>query len=221
VSDAITGVILQIDHEAVVVTAVAPLTVLSSAVVGGGVVQARALVNVHVPKSFPCESPEAPLADFVHRRGVPQPFVGFLTAARTENAETAFEEAGGVAALAVVTVGLDNLVAAGLSRVASVGTPSTINAIVVVDADPSPAALVNAALTVTEVKTATLVACGVVCADGAAASGTSTDAVAIAATGRGLPCRYGGPVSDLGRVVARASRKALEAGIRRWVGEHT
>ena len=219
-SERIEGVAVEVDPTAVLVTAARPLTVLSSAVVGGGFLQARALVNLHVPKSFPCESPEATLADFVHRRGVPQPFVGFLTAARTEHAEVVYEEARGVGALAVVTVGLDNPVAAGLSPVAGVSPPSTINAIVVVDADASPAALVNAALTVTEVKTATLVAFGVACEGGGLASGTSTDAVAIATTGRGRACRYGGPVSDLGWVVARAARAALEAGIRRWIGAH-
>jgi acetyl esterase/lipase len=124
------------------------------------------------------------------------------------------------AAPLVVTVGLGNPIAAGRSPLVSRSAPSTINVIVVVDADPSPAALVNAALTVTEVKTATLAACGVRCADGAPASGTSTDAVAVAATGRGRSCRYGGPVSDLGWVVARAARAALEAGIRRWAGDH-
>jgi iron complex transport system ATP-binding protein len=218
-SDAIPGVALRIDAEAVVVTADAPLTVLSSAVVGGGLAKARALVNLRVPRRFPCEAPEAVLADLVQRRGLPQPYVGFLTAARTELAEVAREEARGIRALAVVTVGLDNPVAAGRSSVAA-AAPSTINTLVVVDADPSPAALVNAALTVTEVKTAVLAACGVVCEDGHPASGTSTDAVAVAATGRGVPCRYGGPVSDLGWVVARAARAALEAGIRKWAGDN-
>jgi iron complex transport system ATP-binding protein len=125
-----------------------------------------------------------------------------------------------VTALAVVTVGLSNPVAAGLSPCAAVPVSSAINAIVIVDADAAPAALVNAALTVTEVKTAALIAHGVLCDDGAPASGTATDAVAVAATGRGRPCRYGGPVSEMGWVVARAARSALEAGIGRWLDEH-
>src|SRR3989442_218035 len=57
-------------------------------------------------------------------------------------------------------------------------------------------------------------------ADGRLASGTSTDAVVVAATGRGPRCRFGGPVSDLGAVVARAVREALSAGIDRWLEEH-
>ena len=53
------------------------------------------------------------------------------------------------------------------------------------------------------------------------ASGTSTDAVVVAVTGRGAAHRFGGPISDLGWVVARATRSALEPGIRRWMDEHS
>ena len=80
-------------------------------------------------------------------------------------------------------------------------------------------ALVNLALTVTEVKTLVLVAAGLSCQDGAAASGTSTDAVVVAATGRGPTVRFGGPISDAGWVVARAARTALAAGVRRWMAD--
>jgi iron complex transport system ATP-binding protein len=93
---------------------------------------------------------------------------------------------------------------------------STINALVVVDADPEPAALVNAVITATEVKGLALRAAGLVMPDGTAASGTSTDAVVIAATGRGPTARFGGPASPLGWAVARAVRAALEPAIRDW-----
>jgi adenosylcobinamide amidohydrolase len=54
-----------------------------------------------------------------------------------------------------------------------------------------------------------------------AAWAPSTINVVVAATGRGTPHRFGGPISDLGRVVARAARGALESGIRRWMDEHS
>src|SRR2546426_9195661 len=50
-------------------------------------------------------------------------------------------------------------------------SPATINTIVVVDAVAEPAALVNAIITATEVKTLALTAVGVRCADGRLASG--------------------------------------------------
>jgi adenosylcobinamide amidohydrolase len=48
-------------------------------------------------------------------------------------------------------------------------------------------------------------------------SGTSSDAIVIAATGRGPRVQFGGPVSELGWSVARAAGAALDAGIRGWL----
>src|SRR5437764_107199 len=48
----IAGVHVDIGHEAVVVRADEPLTTASSAVVGGGLGRASAIVNLHVPKNF-------------------------------------------------------------------------------------------------------------------------------------------------------------------------
>jgi iron complex transport system ATP-binding protein len=215
----IDGIETTVDREAVVVTAREPLAVLSSAFVRGGFATARAIVNLHVPKSLPQEDSDVLLPAFVDRRRIPGPWVGLLTAAWTERAEVAEECRNGVTALAIVTVGLSNRVSAGTTPIA-VWAPSTINTIVVVDGAPDPAALVNTVMTVTEVKTSLLAAADLRCADGHVASGTSTDAIVVAATGRGPRQRFGGPISDLGWVVARASRAALGAGIQRWIEEH-
>src|SRR5436190_505279 len=122
-------------------------------------------------------------------------------------------------ALVVVTVGLSNPSAAGLSARAA-WLPATINTITVVDADPEAAALVNLVATLTEVKTDVLRAAGVRCDDGRAATGTSSDAVVVAATRRGTRCRYGGPVPDVGWAAASAARQALETAVGRWLAEH-
>ena len=211
----IEGVEIEIDAEAVVVTASGPLTVLSSAVVGGGLGQARAIVNLHVDKHCPWGDADLRLDAFAARRALPAPWVGLLTAAWTERAQVTAESAHGIHAVVVATVGLGNPVAAGWSAAAP-ASPGTINTIVVVDAAVEPAALVNLAVTVTEVKSLVLAAAGLRCADGAGASGTSTDAVVVAATGRGATARFGGPISDAGWVVARAARTALAEGVRRW-----
>jgi iron complex transport system ATP-binding protein len=211
---------VHVDREAVVVTGAIPLVVLSSAVAGGGFATARAIVNVHVHKNYPWHAGDVALDEFTSRRSIPTPWVGLLTSAWTDRAEVAVERGDGVTALAVATVGLGNVIAAGLTPPALAPSASTINTIVVVDADPDPAALVNAVMTVTEVKALVLREAGVRCADGHASGGTSTDAVVLAATGRGKRCRFGGPISDLGWAVARASRAALTAGVRRWLEDH-
>ena len=212
----IAGVSVEAGREAVVLVSEHPLRVLSSAVHHGGFVEARAVVNLHVDKGDPCADPEGMVTAFAHRARVPAPWVGLLTGALTERAAIVAESAGEIGALAVATVGLSNPVAAGHSPIAT-WTPSTINTVVVVDADPEPAALVNAVITVTEVKGLALRAAGIGMGDGVAASGTSTDAVVIAATGRGARARFGGPASPLGWAVARAVRGALDRGIRDWL----
>lgn len=215
----IDGVEVTRDREAVVVTAGAPLAVLSSAVARGGLTEARAVVNLHVPKDLALAETDARLGAFARRRAIPLPWVGLLTAAWTERAETTEAEGHGLRAVAVVTVGLSNRIAAGVDG-AGAWAPSTINTIVVVDAAPEPAAMVNVVMTATEVKTALLAEAGVRCRGGLPASGTSTDAVVVAATGRGRACRFGGPVSELGSVVARAVREAMGRGIARWLEDN-
>jgi len=215
----IEGIEVAIDSEAVVVTASEPLTVLSSAFVGGGFAAAHAIVNLHVRKNIAEAETDGLLSRFVERREIRGPWVGLLTSAWTENAVVAEAAGSGMTALAVATVGLSNRITAGRTPLGA-WAPSTINTAVVVDAAPEPAALVNAVMTVTEVKTSLLASVDLRCDDGSVASGTSTDAVVVAATGRGLRCRFGGPISDLGWVVARAAREALDAGIRRWIEAH-
>jgi len=218
----IDGVEHAVSAEAVVVRFREAVTVVSSAIVGGGLATARAIVNLHVPKNWQpppraaASGWEAALDDFVARLGLPSPYVGLCTSAWTQHAEAAVEEVDGLRALTLVSVGLGNPIAAGRSIAGRAPSPSTINTIVVVDAAPSPAALVNLVITVTEVKTAVLREVGLRCADGQPASGTSTDAVVIASTGRGRPCDFGGPISELGAVVAHASARALGRGVRAW-----
>lgn len=211
----ILGVDVSIDREAVVVRSARPLSACSSAVVRGGLVEARAVVNLHVGKDDPCADPPAMLAAYARRAGVPEPFVGLLTGAWTEHATVGEEKGAGIPVLAVATVGLSNRIAAGRGPV-SRWAHGTINTIVVVDADPEPAALVNAVMTVTEVKALLLQEAGVRDPAGGLCTGTSTDAVVIAATGRGARARFGGPASELGWSIAQAARRALELGIRGW-----
>jgi iron complex transport system ATP-binding protein len=215
----IDGVELTVGAEAVTVTAGEALTVVSSAVVGGGFTPARSIVNLHVPKDCPWQIADRALADFIRRRGLAAPVVGLLTSAWTELAEVATESNDGLTALVAVTVGLGNVVSSGRST-AEAAMPGTINTIVIVDAVADPAALVNVVITVTEVKTLALAAAGVQCRGGEPATGTSTDAVVVAATGRGRQCRFGGPISTMGWTVARAARTALETGVERWQERH-
>jgi adenosylcobinamide hydrolase len=222
----IDGVAYEVGAEAVVVRSCEPLTVLSSAVAGGGLTTARTIVNLHVAKNWQ-PAPRgaitgwtAALDDFVVCRALPMPYVGLCTSAWTEHAEVAFEADVGLGVLVLASVGLGNPIAAGFSRAAAGAMPSTINTIVVVDALAPPVVLVNLVITVTEVKTAVLREAEVRCPEGPLASGTSTDAVVVACTGRGRTADFGGPISNLGALAARAAHRSLERGVRAWLERH-
>ncbi len=202
------GIEIRADQEAVHVTSEKPLICCASAIVGGGIIRACHILNMHVPKGYCAPDPGADLRAFAKRWGIVEPFVGMMTAAWTEKASVVTEAQGGLTVTAVITAGLSNPVAAGVSGMHQC-EPSTINTILLVDADLSPAALVNSIITATEAKALVLGEIGALTPDGRPASGTSTDAVIVAATGRGRRVTYAGPVSDCGWLLARATRLAL------------
>jgi len=210
------GVIVTIGARAVRVTSETPLTVLSSAVVGGGYGSTREILNVHVDDKYDGERPDEDLAAVADELGVDGPFVGLMTAAYTQFARCATETLGALTVAAVVSVGLSNTSSAGVTPPigaeaadAPAPGPGTINVILLVDGALTPAAMVNAVITATEAKTMTLAAWDVKTPEGDEASGTSTDTVVVACTGRGEALSYAGPATQVGWIAARAVRAAM------------
>jgi adenosylcobinamide hydrolase len=205
---------VAIDEHGVSLRSERLLFVLSSAVVGGGFYRARDIVNMHVDDMPHGTSPEDELAAYAARLGIDAPFVGVMTAAKTQYAQVAADSRDGLTVAVVVSVGLSNTTSAGVSDpvvdVSGTGSPGTINTIVLVDGQLTPAALVNVVITVTEAKTMVLSEWQVRTADGEAASGTSTDSVVVAATGRGPALSYAGPATTVGWLAARTTRQAIE-----------
>ena len=211
------GISVTTDRRAVRVSSERPLTVLSSAVVGGGYGSTREILNVHVGDQYHGERPDEDLAVAAAELGVAEPFVGLMTAAPTEFARCAVEELGDLTVAAVVSVGLSNTSSAGVTPPIGTGPadaaaspcPGTINVILLVDGALTPAAMVNAVITATEAKTMTLAAWDVKTPEGDAASGTSTDSVVVACTGRGEETGYAGPATQVGWLTGRAVRAAM------------
>ncbi len=211
------GVRATIDAGAVHVTGEQPLAVLGSALVGGGRRQSRHILNMHVDDVPPEARPEELLAAFAAARGVGEPFVGLMTAAATEHARVVSLSRGGVTVAAVVSVGLSNTCSAGVTPPAHVprdvppapAAPGTINVILVIDAELEQSAMVNAVITATEAKTMTLLEWDVRTPQGEPASGTSTDSVVVACTGRGSRQAYAGPATVTGWLIARTVRDAI------------
>jgi adenosylcobinamide amidohydrolase len=206
------GIVLARTAEVLVVHSQQPLTVLSSAVVGGGMARVRYLLNRHVHHDYNCLDPEADLVAFARSRGIGEAFVGLMTAVSLEKARVVTRRAACLTVAAVVTAGLSNATTPGLSAPVTPG-PGTINMILLLDACLTPAAMVNAVITATEVKTQVLLARGVRTPEGYAATGTSTDTIAVASTGRGIPLVYAGPVTLVGWLIGRCVRTALEEAL--------
>jgi iron complex transport system ATP-binding protein len=218
------GITVRIGPRAVRVSSGEPLAVLSSAVAGGGYGRTREILNVHVDDKYDGERPDEDLAAVAAELGAGAPFVGLMTAAYTQFARCAVETLGDLTVAAVVSIGLSNTTSAGVTppigleaageaggREAGAGAPSpgTINVILLVDGALTPAAMVNAVITATEAKTMTLGAWDVKTPEGDAASGTSTDTVVVACTGRGEELCYAGPATPVGWLAARAVRAAM------------
>src|SRR5215510_14276616 len=205
-------VVLTRTAEVLVVHSQQPLTVLSSAIVGGGVVRVRYLLNRHVHHDYNCLDPVADLIAFARSQDISEAFVGQMTAVSLQKARAIRLRAETITVAAVVTAGLSNATIPGLSAPVTPG-PGTINMILLIDACLTPAAMVNAVITATEVKTQVLMARGVRTPEGYAATGTSTDAIAVASTGRGTPLAYAGPVTPVGWLLGRCVRTALEEAL--------
>jgi iron complex transport system ATP-binding protein len=138
-----------------------------------------------------------------------------MTAAYLDGVQTVTLQEDKLTVAAVVTAGLSNPAAAGLSPPAVLG-PGTINLILLVAADLSPAAMVNAAITATEAKTDVLRQYAVHTPEGHLATGTSTDSVVVAGTGRGTQLPYAGPATTVGWLIGRCVRQSLAAALANW-----
>jgi adenosylcobinamide hydrolase len=202
------GVVTSLTADALVVRSERSLCTLASAVVGGGFTRTRCIVNRHVHKDYDDRDPAADLLAFARARGIDQPFVGLMTAVRLSQARAATWHDGGTRIATIVTAGVGNSTAAGLSPPA-VCAPATVNVILLVDGNLPPSAMVGAVITLTEAKTQLLLERDVRTSEGHPATGTSTDAVVVACTGRGAPLPYAGPVTRIGWLIGRSVRHVL------------
>jgi iron complex transport system ATP-binding protein len=189
-----------------------PLKALSSAIVGGGFRRVHHLLNAYVDKDYNSMTPQADLHALARRLGVSGPFVGLLTAVPLRKARLAFYREDGLSVGALITAGVGNAASAGVTKPYCSQT-GTINIILLLDADLTRSAMLNAFVTATEAKTAVLQARNIRTPDDDLATGTSTDTVTVAATGKGKPHSYAGSVTVLGWLIGRAVRQALSESL--------
>ena len=188
-----------------------PRPVLSSAPVGGGDLLARQVVNlcVHGPGGqAACDDPEGAFAQLAAAQGWQGPLVGLMTGVAAAHVGTA--RRGEWAVLATAATG--NAHRAGQPAPPADG-PGTINIVAVTGGALTPAARAEALALAAEAKAALLADLGIRVPDmGCLASGTGTDAVAIAAeTGATVP--YTGYHTASGQALVAAVREAVAASL--------
>jgi len=218
------NVLLDRSPEHVRVVFESPCPVLSSAVFNGGWTTADAVLNLKVPKrppspDAPLDPPEKTLAGYCIRNGWQGVTVGMMTAASMNSLRIAHERIHAFATAVLVTSGLSNPLRAGdpaprQTLDTAAAAAGTINTIIVTSAAMTPAAMVEAVMIAAEAKAAALQSSGVRSrVSGAIATGTGTDAVALAC-GKGIPqLRYCGKHTLFGETLARLVIQATTTSI--------
>jgi iron complex transport system ATP-binding protein len=208
----IHGISITQTLEVIHVRSESPLNVLSSAIVGGGFRRASHILNAFVDKGYNSTNPKADLRALARRCGVEDSFIGLLTAVYLRKARLAFFEDGDLSVAALITAGVGNAANAGITQPYRPQT-GTINIILLLDANLTRGAMLNAFITATEAKTAVIQSRNICSPDGDLATGTSTDTITVATTGKGKLQNYAGSVTVLGWLIARAVRQALSESL--------
>jgi adenosylcobinamide amidohydrolase len=167
------------------------------------------VVNVQVPTDYGRRDVAVHIAEVAAALGLAGLGVGMLTAADVGAAVVA--EDGGVRVEA--TVGLTRPIWASApperrEGVTAQGPPGTVNVVAFLPVRHSDAALANILCTITEAKVQALLDGGI------AGTGTASDAVTVLCPISGPAQPFGGPRSEFGARVARATYDALRSGMR-------
>jgi len=208
----IHGISISETPEVIHVRSESPLSVLSSAIVGGGFRRVFHILNAYVDKDYNSTNPKADLRSLARRCSVDGPFVGLLTAVYLRKARLAFFESDGLSAGTLITAGVGNAASAGITKPYSYQA-GTINIILLLNANLTRSAMLNAFITATEAKTAVIQARNIRTPDNDLATGTSTDTITLATTGKGKLQNYAGSVTTVGWLIARAVRQALSESL--------
>jgi len=201
-----------------------PYQVVSSAVLGGGFAEASHIINLKVAKQSTglnpgIQSPGVELAGYCERNGWKGVAVGMMTAASMDSYRMVRELQQDIDLIVMVTSGLSNARRAGdraehrqmMPTVVDVGT---INIICLTSTGMTPAAMIEAVMTITEAKAAALQNLKISSpVSNQPATGTGTDSIAIAADPRAGKIHYCGKHVIFGEVLARLVIRAVTSSI--------
>jgi iron complex transport system ATP-binding protein len=215
----IDGTRCEIKEDTLIITMDQALKTLSSSILGGGFSQVRYILNHHVEKDFNHEAPATYLKNVALEMGIEGPVVGMMTAADLSNLAVINVGRRGLKINAIITGGISNAAAVGEKTESRRSEVGTINTIVIVDGSLYEGALVGAIITITEAKSAALRELNVINPKTSGlATGTTTDSVVVACTGRGPPLEYAGTGTLLGELIGRSVKKGTKEAVAKQEG---
>ncbi len=215
----IEGIDCRVEEDMLIIESSSPLETLSSAVLNGGLRDADAIVNCRVSESYDHVDPEGYLRAKVRSVGLkPEKVIGLMTAVDPCNTALTAKKLGNLTVCSVVSAGLSNAAKAGERLNPHPGT-GTINIIVIVDGFLTEACMVDAVKVATEAKSMALIDLDVRSSfSDMQASGTTSDAIVIACTGRGERFRYAGTATELGELISLSITRSIKEAIEKQEG---
>jgi iron complex transport system ATP-binding protein len=199
-----------------------PLKTVSSAVHNPGIGWHNCLLNRSVPGDYVISDVKREVSDFLQRENFsPTNTVVMLTAVPTALVAINEFSAPFGSIIVAVTAGVGNAV--DVSRVHERQDEpyiGTINTWVIINGCLSEEAFFQALMTATEAKTKALQSENIRDErSGTIATGTATDSLLIAATQKGKEMLYGGPITDVGKVIAKGVYETTVQAIRNYKNE--
>ena len=186
---------------------------VSSAIYNGGAKRVKAVLNVGVPKGYNDHSlhidPLQLITSSAAKLGLTQDYLAMVTAANVHNYSLRSQKNDNFNVHVAATAGCQHGESSGetldVHEIAG-----TINVIVLIDGNPTESCMVASIITATEAKSAALHDLDVRSRyTGDSATGSITDSVTVASTGRGKSISLGGPASKLGKLVGSCVRQAV------------
>jgi adenosylcobinamide amidohydrolase len=199
--------------------------VLSSAVFNGGACSASNILIMKVAENFEgtkqiVENPENTLAEYCRQLQLSGTTVGMMTSASMDSFRLVSRSSQGLEITALATAGISNARCAGDRadwRVfqTNVNPTGTINIIILTNATMSHAAMVESVMLATEAKTVAMRELGVKSpVSGTIATGTGTDAIAVANGFGPETIRYCGKHVLFGEMLASAVIETITESLR-------
>lgn len=216
----IKGIQGGIEGDTLVIRSVSLLKTLSSAVLNGGLREAKVIINQQVPIDYDDTDPEGYLKAVIKSLNLPpEDVIGLMTAVDVPNVALATQQDKGLTVSAIVTAGVSNPATAGDTIIPYAKGAGTINIVLLIDGNLTEGCMVNAVKTATEAKSTALGELDIRSRlSGGTASGTTTDAMVVACTGLGEPMKYAGTATKLGELIGKSVKKAVKEAIEKQDG---